>query len=219
MNRLALALLPLTLSVCLGGCANQNASSKKIPPAPSLAIVSSETWVFEWGDEADTSESDLNECLQRELESRNADVVSEADFLGAAFPNLDPATAPRTPEFLELALGHPEVNQRITNLGIEYIVYVTGTVDYENAWVDGGCASQGGCLIVGAVNKTSRLTAVVIDVQSARRFGQTTMDDSGISWAAIIIAIPVWNVADTRGPACADLADEVLLMLHANAGD
>lgn len=204
-----------SFSICLMGCANQTSVTR--PRAPGVAVVSSDSWVFEWG-EADETEVDPHECLADGLEDRNVDVISQREFLTTAFPDMAPDKVPRTPEYLEISLAHPTVRRRVADRGIEYLVYVTGEIDYENGWATGSCglASAGlGCWAYGEVDKTSRLNAVVIDTHMAQQFNTQTAENTGKTWIVIIGIVPVWNEADSRTGACIELANNIYQMLSA----
>jgi hypothetical protein len=196
----------------LSGCANQAA----LPRTPVIAVVSSESWVFEWK-EYDETEVDLHICIAKALHARNADVVSQNEFMAIAFPNMHPDKAPRTPEFLEIALTHPEVHQRVADRGIEYLVYVTGEIDYENGWLAGGCTYGGGCFFYGEEDETSRLTAVLIDTKLAQRFSQHSAEKMGQTWVSVIGVVPIWNEAEPGKDACIELSDNIYSTLKAES--
>jgi hypothetical protein len=207
--------LLISFFIYLPGCTNQKSITQ--PRAPGVAVVSSSGWVFEWG-EGDEAEVDPHICLAKGLSARNVDIIHQDEFLATAFPNMAPDKAPRTPEYLELALKHPEVRQRVANRGIEYLVYVTGKIDYENAAWTGGCAAGppvgGGCWYYGEVDKTSLLNAVVIDTHLAQQFNEQSTENSGKDWAAILGIVPVWHVSDPRHGACIEMANNIYQMLR-----
>jgi hypothetical protein len=81
------------------GCVTSGALSDRNPtgsPLPTVAVVSSDGWAFEWGTR-NVAEKNLATCLAEELSKARKDlrVVFEAEFLAAAFPYLPPGCRPR----------------------------------------------------------------------------------------------------------------------------
>jgi hypothetical protein len=196
------------------GCA----SSPRERPAgtgPTIAVVTGEEWVFEM-EARDTAEKNLDQCLERELQADGANVVSQAEFLSVAFPDLPHDIAPRSPEYIKLALTRADVRKRLADLGVRYIVYVVGTREMPENWRDMVVTCQQtntpmpACVGGIEYSQTSWLTAVVIDAEDLQIFDKIRANHTGQSWALVpVVPIPIWNEAETRGIACNALAKQV----------
>lgn len=180
---------------------------------PAIAVVADKEWIFQWG-HRDRGVDGLNRCLQAELEQANHKVVAQEDFLQAAFPSLPPEQAPTTPHYLKLALDHPSVQERLGELNIKYIVYITGVLDIEKDIRDMNtyCGLAGNVPIcMGAIvyEQTHWLKATILDVDSKSLLGFSSANETGNSWGVHAGYFPVSNAANTEAGACTELAEKV----------
>lgn len=209
----------VALFALMGACVSTASRDSLASAGSAVAVVSGEEWVFDM-DGRDTSEENLDQCLERELMADGISVVSQAQFLVAAFPELPPENAPRSPEYLKLALTHHDVRARLADLQVRYLVYVAGTREMPESWRDMTvfCEQTGTPMpaCVGGIEytQTSWLKAVLIDVEDLEIFDTLRADDTGQSWALVpVVPIPVWNIAETSDVACSALAKQVIKVI------
>ncbi len=201
----------------LAGCATQ-LPQPTLQRTPVVAVIGSESWVFEWDQAENKTEVGIEKCLARELRQRNADVVSQSEFMALAFPDLPEGTAPQTPDYLEIALSDSGVRERLASRGLEYIVHVTGTITLDDSRFAGGCAAAmdaGGCFLYATEEKTSELKAIIIDTHAAQRLGEQEAGYTEKGWAVVIAVFPAWNRAEPQKQACTNLADKIQASLSA----
>jgi hypothetical protein len=214
--------LTLAMSVIVG------CTAKPVTPATAIdlsnlnvAVVSSSQWTFNWQTK-DVAETDLANCLGDALAEAYPElvVIPETTFVQTIFPDLPAALAPRSPEYIKLALTHPDVRERIATLNLKYLVYVAGTREMERNWRDLEVACVGGYNVAWCgggiiLEQTSRLTAVIIDVETTRELNSIRASDSGTSWIVMpFLPITVWHMTDTREPSCQELSHELVYALR-----
>jgi hypothetical protein len=133
-------------------------------------------------------------------------IYGEQQFTDAMFPWFEPSTAPANAAGLKGLLEHPGVTERLTQIGVRYVVWLDGHTQKTNGGGSVACAlgpGGGGCFGVGWWDKKSDYVATVWDLQSATELGSVTTDVTGTSVligaiAPIPIITPVQNTACNR---------------------
>jgi hypothetical protein len=168
----------------------------------------------------DTEESFMD-CVTRALADGEAPIslYPEHAFVDALFPWFEPRSAPTTPEALPALLNRPGVGEKITDIGVRYLVWVDGNSER----VDGGggmsCAvgpGGGGCLGFVWWDTAAAYEAVIWDLQGAESLGAVSADATGMSYVPALI-VPVPLIARTQAAACKGLAEQLKGLL--NGGD
>ena len=220
-RRVSLAMMLACASLILGsGCATTGAPPEGTAgqhTTVTVAVVSSDDWAFEWGTR-NVAEEDLSACLAEKLSNTRGDlrVMVESEFLAAAFPDLSPEAAPRSPEYIKMALTHPKVRERVKAARVDYVLYVAGTREMRKSWQDTNFVCIGGvygatCTAWVIFDHTSQLTASLIDVQSTAEINLARADASSTSWLVMPIApLFLFYAPDTRAEACGMLAQEII---------
>ena len=159
-------------------------------------------------------EKNLTDCLANALRKSNPNVrvVPGDTFRRIAFPDLDYEQAPHTAESLVTLAANQVFQQRISPLGLRYVV-ILGGADEEN--LQGGnirctplaLAPPVACFGGYVWDKRSRLGAIVVDIDEARAFGERTVHASGKAERGMVGPIPLWSVTDTQSMACQELGD------------
>ena len=218
MNARSLSSAAIICTIQLSGCSSNTviAPEPATKPGPSIAVVSSASWVFEWG-EYDENQTGLNECLEQGLAARNADVVSQHEFMTTLFPGMSLERVPRSPEYIAIALRHPDVQTRLAASGIEYIVHITGELDYENPWGIGQCMGNAGCWSYYEEYETSEVTAIILDTRSGAVFGQHSAEQTEKSWSAFLGYVAIWYDAKPHTDSCAEVADNIYTVISAES--
>ena len=159
------------------------------------------------------TEEDFMECLNNALAKMQllVRIYPEQDFLDNLFPWFESRTAPATPGELPALLSRPGVSERITEIGVRYIVWVDGNSEK----VDGGggmsCAvgpGGGGCFGFVWWDTASVYEANIWDLQKARSVGAVSADASGMSYVPALL-VPVPLIARTQNAACKGVAEQL----------
>jgi len=164
-------------------------------------------------DGGQNTEEDFMECLNNALAKMQllVRIYPEQDFLDNLFPWFESRTAPATPGELPALLSRPGVSERITEIGVRYIVWVDGNSEK----VDGGggmsCAvgpGGGGCFGFVWWDTASVYEANIWDLQKARSVGAVSADASGMSYVPALL-VPVPLIARTQNAACKGVAEQL----------
>lgn len=143
-------------------------------------------------------------------------IVPRDEFRRAAFPDLDPEAAPKSPDYLTLLLDHPVFRERIAPLGVRYLIFVGGRTEQQHNWGGIECgAGYGGAACLGVVvwDRTSRLAASILDLKQTRSAGEMHAAASGHPWLAILGILPLGLPAFTESRACEDLGGNIARFL------
>lgn len=185
------------------------------PPAPlHLVVMESPNWDFQWEKGGALNDSGLAECLGRELARRGPryEVIPTPTYTRTAFPSLPEALVPKTAEYVRIALTDAGVQERVRSLGVDYLVYIAGSTEVAHDWGSitcGGGYGGGGCFGAVGFDKTSAVSAIVIDVDSTGEMARVSARTAGDSWLAVIGILPVWHNAPTERAACRALAEKL----------
>ena len=119
------AALLLGFLILAGGCTASRVKSKeKSSPAKTLAVLS-----------INRSSEDFAECVLKGMHRANRKLtfVDSQEFRDTFFPWFEPGTAPEEADDLVLLLNKPLVQEKINQLGLGYVILVSGTTD-TYAW-------------------------------------------------------------------------------------
>jgi hypothetical protein len=191
------------------------------------------------------TEDKFLDCLERELvgESVSADVANrqragktvaprsnfkngpfqiyaDHDFVDALYPWLEPSTAPANAQGFSAFLSRPGVTERVSTMGVRYIVWVDGVTQKTDGGGSIACAAGpggAGCLGLGWVEKTSDYEATIWDLREGVSAGSLTTDVKGTSVFIGAIA-PIPLIAPVQSVACDRLAGQLKAFLL-GAGD
>lgn len=165
----------------------------------------------------DTEESFM-ECVTEEVadQSESIRVFPEQEFVDSLFPWFEARTAPTTLEALPALLSRPGVRARLENIGVRYLVWISGNSER----VDGGggmsCAvgpGGGGCFGFVWWDTASDYEAAIWDLKQGESVGAVSADASGMSYVPALI-IPVPMIARTQAAACKGLAEQLTEFLE-----
>ncbi len=215
IRTVALSFIASTLGAC-AGAPSVTATDETVADSKSaIVVVDSPRWDFRWAAGGSGTETGLADCLISELADRQNqyDLLPAATFKRAAFPNLSADLAPNSPEYVKLALTHPDVQERLQALRVKYIIYIAGTTEVTHDWGEIICdVTIGGPACVGIVvfDQTSELSAMIMDIQASGSITNVMATSEGKPWLVVLGILPIWNQAPTRRAACQDLANKVI---------
>lgn len=177
------------------------------------------------------AEDEFLDCLERELvgrkisaESQQAweagkpheprsnlanspfQIYADGQFVDALYPWLEPSTAPANADGLGALLARPGVGERVSAMGVRYIVWIDGATKKTDGGGSVACGAGpggAGCIGLGWWEKQSDYQATVWDLRDQIGVGDVTTEVSGTSVfigavAPIPIIMPVQSTACDR---------------------
>jgi hypothetical protein len=148
-------------------------------------------------------------------------IYADAQFIDALYPWLEPSTAPANAQAFSSFLGRPGVTERVTEMGVRYVVWVDGTTQKTDGGGSIACAAGpggAGCLGLGWWQKTSDYEATIWDLRSGTSVGTLSTDVKGTSFMIGAIA-PIPLVAPVQSTACNRLAGQLKSFLVGSEED
>lgn len=159
------------------------------------------------------TEDEFVDCVTSRIQrGRNGiNVFSDEQFVDALFPWFEPRTMPSGPEALPELFKRPEVEKRLSESGVRYIVWVRGDTEKSSSGGSLSCAiapGAGGCFGLAWWENDSSYAAAIWDIKGGKSAGEVSADVRGTSVIpAIIIPLPL--IARTKAAACKGLAQEL----------
>jgi hypothetical protein len=212
----ALAALGLLL---LAACPSPTETAVEIDSDLALALAPGERIVLFPGlrRDADRASHDFARCVRDGLTERGtpaASIMDSGTFQDALYPWFEAAHAPQTAAEMDQLLARPKVRERVEALKVHYLVSLALGTDAEGfpGMLCGASYAGAGCLGAAWEGKTSKLDAVVWDLQSGAPAGDISASSSGTSLSLGVI-VPIVFVAYTEAEACEALAAELAAVL------
>jgi len=217
----------LLISVVLGAAASVSACASgegrpaaMIDPiaAPrdvgdGIMLVFLREFSFAAGEDDIRDEERIVSCVSEVIRKRRPArrIVPYDEFRARAFAHIDPASAPRRPEFLATLFADPEFRERVKPLRLRYVAFLGGVTEID-AEGDGGCIAGPGavvCLGLWTWDKRSRMGAAILDLENMQMSGQTAAVAAGTAWLALVGVFPIGLPAATEQVACRDLGSGI----------
>jgi len=148
-------------------------------------------------------------------------IYADAQFIDALYPWLEPSTAPANAQAFSSFLSHPGVTEKVSEMGVRYVVWVDGTTQKTDGGGSIACAAGpggAGCLGLGWWQKTSDYEATIWDLRSGTSVGTLSTDVKGTSFMIGAIA-PIPLVAPVQSTACNRLAGQLKSFLVGSEED
>ena len=138
-------------------------------------------------------------------------IYGEQEFTDALFPWFEPSTAPANAAGLKSLLARPGVTERLTQIGVRYVVWLDGSTRKTGGGGSVACAAGpggAGCFGVGWWDKESDYVASVWDMQTASEIGSVSADVTGTS-VLIGAVVPIPIITPVQGKACSQLSEQL----------
>ncbi|HMN44955.1 MAG TPA: hypothetical protein PKE27_10295 [Povalibacter sp.] len=138
-------------------------------------------------------------------------VFADDHFVDAFYPWLEPSTAPVNPQAFSTFLSRPGVAERVSSLGVRFIVWVDGVTQKTDGGGSIACAvgpGGAGCLGLGWWEKQSDYEATVWDLRDGVSAGTVTTDVKGTSVMIGAVA-PIPIISPVQSTACDRLAGQL----------
>jgi hypothetical protein len=163
------------------------------------------------------TEPDFIECVGKYIQSRDKTIVviGELDFLNTLFPWFEPRTAPLSAPDLVKLLENKRVEDKLSELKLEYIIWIDGSTvrsDSAGSMACGVGPGGGGCFGFGTWSNDSKYEAEIWDYTDVAEVGRVSAVATGRSYMpALIVPIPI--LAPVQGTACDGIAAQLLEFL------
>ena len=139
-------------------------------------------------------------------------VVSEQSFVDSMFPWFEPRTAPVELADLGRLVAREEVAERISEIGVRYIVWIEGTTQRRDQSGTLQCAVASGgipaCFGFLSWEGTAEYEATIWDITNQVHAGRLSSEASGVSFVPAVI-VPLPFIARVQASACTSLADQI----------
>jgi hypothetical protein len=138
-------------------------------------------------------------------------IYADHHFVDALYPWLEPSTAPANAQGFTAFLARPGVAERVSSMGVRFIVWVDGVTQKTDGGGSIACAAGpggAGCLGLGWWEKHSDYEATIWDVRDGVNAGTVTTGVKGTSVMIGAIA-PIPLIAPVQSTACDRLAGQL----------
>ena len=145
------------------------------------------------------------------IANRPFQIYADDQFVDALYPWLEPSTAPSNAQGFSAFLSRPGVAERVSDMGVRYIVWVDGVTQKTDGGGSIACAAGpggAGCLGLGWWEKQSDYEATVWDLRHGVNAGTVTTDVKGTSVMIGAIA-PIPLISPVQSTACDRLAGQL----------
>lgn len=157
---------------------------------------------------------DFAECVLRGMHRANREItfIDSQEFRDTFFPWFETRTAPAWPEDLVLLLNKPLVQEKISQLGLRYIMSVSGTTRADE-WVHNieAGAGYGAPAVIGYGKKSyhTQIITRIWDLEEPASSTSLSVNDSGYAYY-LCCMIPVFYVpSGTESNACKEMGEKL----------
>lgn len=188
----------------------------QIEPREGIAIIFSRQFSL---DGRPIEEKEIVNCISDAVrrEQPGWRIVSPDEFRRTAFPDLSPEAAPNSPEYLGLLLNHASFRERISSLGLRYLISVHGGTEQKGEASAGAIGGGGAAVLVvgGLWERNTRLTASILDLKESREAGSVAASATGRPWFFAVLPSPLvlGMPALTESTACGELGQALAKFL------
>lgn len=203
----------IVFAVICSACATTNIDEYRSTVEP-LLLDSSEKLVVLGRRDAGHYETgvDFSDCVGRVLQSNSEmQVISELDFIDAFYPWFEPRIAPKSLSRLKRLLEEPELNNKLVELDVRYMVWIDGQTNTVDSSGSMGCSigpGGAGCFGFSSWDDESSYEAIVWDLTSFKEKGRVNVDSEGTSYLVGVV-IPVPFIARVQNDACVGIGNQI----------
>lgn len=162
-------------------------------------------------DHASAKKSGKDRDPRSNIKDKPFQVYADDQFVDAFYPWLEPSTAPVNPQGFSTFLSRPGVSERVSSLGVRFIVWVDGVTQKTDGGGSIACAvgpGGAGCLGLGWWEKQSDYEATVWDLRDGVSAGTVSTDVKGTSVMIGAVA-PIPIISPVQSTACDRLANQL----------
>ena len=156
------------------------------------------------------SEADFVDCVAETLDSDEygVAVIPEQRFIDALYPHFETSSMPTEVRSLELLQGNPAAAEKLSELGVRYIVWMHGNTENVASSGSLSCAvgpGGGGCFGLASWTNRGAYKADFWDLRRLADVGAVDLKSSGTSYIAGLI-VPIPLLARVKSSACDAMA-------------
>ena len=163
------------------------------------------------------------DCLAKAIRREQPEliVIPSQQFRDFLFPYFEPSTVPKRVDDLALLLERPVVRSRVHDLGVRYLIFVTGATSTGEAHGALGCGvgyGGGGCFGFSRWEKVSSMAAIIWDLHTTKELEKAAVSATGHS-SVVGIIFPIPIIALTKREACNLMAKKIVTRIEAASSD
>jgi len=186
-----------------------------VEPHDAVAVVASRQ---AGKDEELTFVTEATSCIATALNEAYPalKIIRTDEFYRTAFPDLPAEEKPNPSKIHSLPVEDPDFRERIARLGLHYLITVTGDTTQHGNWIGGiGGGGPGAVTWIGKKwDRSSNITASILDLRQSAKAGEVLASASGEPWlvcvGALFICAPIGAPALTETKACDEIATGVV---------
>ncbi len=148
-------------------------------------------------------------------------IYADGQFVDALYPWLEPSTAPANADGLGALLSRPGVGERVSAMGVRYIVWIDGNTKKTDGGGSVACGAGpggAGCIGLGWWEKQSDYQATVWDLRDRIGVGDVTTEVNGTSvFIGAVVPIPI--IMPVQSTACDRMAAQLKYFLVGEGDD
>lgn len=206
------AALLLGFLILAGGCTASRVKNKgKSSPVKTLAVLST-----------NRSSEDFAECVLKGMHRANRKLifVDSQEFRDTFFPWFEPGTAPEKADDLVLLLNKPLVQKKINQLGLHYVILVSGTTK-EYGWDHHIDAGGWGICVWGGYGEKSYHTKIItriLDLEEPASSSELSVSKFKSSYY-LCLMIPFFYIPSTAEyHACKEMGEKLARFVTDQSG-
>jgi len=205
------------ISLCFSACTmvryqTEFSSLAKLMPSDTIVLLSNLESTQRFDD------NDVDKCIGSSMRHANPELifVSAKQFRENLYPYFMPSTTPNSLEGYKSILDKSEVQQRITTLGVRYLVILVKSdtlTDWHGGIFCGAGYGGGGCLGLSWWDRKSDFGFVIWDLQTKQYVGNVGAKAAGTGiMPAFGLPIPFY-VPATEAAVCKDIGSRLAELL------
>ena len=168
-------------------------------------------------------DDDFLGCMDSALRNVAAEIkiIPPDDFREALFPWFEPGTIPTSAESIANMMASPVVRNRVTELGVRYVIVVGGRTSQREGDSWGGAVSSGaGAVGLGGISieRNTWADVIVLDMEQLRPVAEMKASAASSGEMGILLFIPYGiPPGGTESSACQALAHSIIEFLTGNS--
>ncbi len=158
-----------------------------------------------------SASEDILQCVHRTLSKPDSKirVLPPSIFRDAMYPWFEPNTAPSRTEELARLLARPHIKDRISDLGIRYVLAIRGRTTSHTS----GASGVG--VAVWNTDKRTEISAVILDLKEGHLVKSIYVSADGEGASGVIGFVPyVFLPPATEAISCEALANQIIAFLN-----
>ncbi|MGR9099644.1 MAG: hypothetical protein ACU826_03680 [Gammaproteobacteria bacterium] len=209
--------LCFTLIFIIVGCATskvwvKRGASTRIGSNEAVTIILFDDFLQDWRDDfRGGGEEEVAECIGRAMKSTNKKlrIISPGEFRSSFYPWFEHSTEPKSLEELKLLLNKSIVRDRITSLGLRYLIVLSGKSSESQKHGHLGFYPYFGFQGHEWWEKHSLLSATIWDLKDASSVGEIGGSALGTASNTGAMLFPIYKSSLTEFTLCKNIGEKL----------